>query len=307
MDKILIIDDSRLHAEALKVILQGSYEITVRNTAKGGLDSAKSGKYSLILLDVVMPDIDGFTLLKELQEDSMTRYIPVILITSLSDIQHEEKGLMMGAVDYIGKPFNAVIVKARVDTHIKLYKYQTEFRQQAMYDELTGVANRRSYNKESLAKWRQAISLGIPVSICMMDVDKFKMYNDSFGHPAGDKVLASVAKTASSFLRRATDFFARYGGEEFVGVMIGGDLEADFRLMKIIRHAVEDLHIPHTASVSPWVTISMGGVTVVPKAEDTFEDYQKLADNMLYEAKQSGRNRVAWTDGNGNKWFEKEN
>ena len=294
MDKVLIIDDSRLQAEALKTILKNDYEINVCHTAWEGFQEADTGEYSLILLDVIMPDMDGFELLKELQETDRTRYIPVILITTLSDTQHEEQGLILGAVDYIVKPFNAVIVKARVDTHIKLYHYQEGFRQQALYDELTGVANRRSYNKER-----------IPVTICMMDVDYFKRYNDTFGHPAGDKVLAAVAKTVSSFLKRSTDFFARYGGEEFVGVLLGGNTQADYQLMKMIRQAVEDLHIPHNSPVCDWVTISMGGVTVLPTAEDTYEIYQKLADAMLYEAKQSGRNMVVWSDGKGQQWREK--
>lgn len=305
MDRILIIDDSRLQAEALKSILKDEYEITTCHTAKEGFDAAKSGNFSLILQDLILPDMDGFVLLKELQETALTKYIPVILITSLADIQHEVQGLIMGAVDYIVKPFNEVIVKARVDTHVKLYRYQKEFRQQAMFDELTGVANRRSYNRESFAKWREAIALEIPITICMMDVDCFKKYNDAFGHPAGDKVLVAVAKTVSSFLQRATDFFARYGGEEFVGIMIGGGAQSDYKMMKMVRQAVEDLHIPHDSSVSEWVTISMGGVTLIPKAEDVYENYQKLADTMLYNAKQYGRNMVVWSDGNGQQWREK--
>ena len=213
-NKILIIDDSNLQTEALKAILEDEYDISISQTAQDGLDNAKNGDFSLILLDVIMPDLDGFNVLKQLQGTLLTKYIPIIMITSLSDAHHEEKGLTLGAVDYIAKPFNPLIVKARVRTHVKLFQYQLNFRQQALVDELTGIANRRSYNRNSRMKWREAVRLGIPFSICMIDVDNFKLYNDTYGHAAGDKVLASVAQTISSHLHRATDYVACYGGED---------------------------------------------------------------------------------------------
>ena len=131
----------------------------------------------------------------------------------------------------------------------------------------------------------------------MFDIDKFKIYNDTFGHPAGDKVIASVAKTASSCLRRTTDFFARYGGEEFVAVLLGDDADSAFEHFVHIRHAIEDLHIPHSPSASPWVTVSIGGVTVIPQREHSYDTWLQIADTMLYDAKRYGRNQVVWTDG----------
>ncbi len=304
MDKILIIDDSRLQAEALKKILENDYEVTVSHTAEDGLKNAKSGTYSLILLDIIMPDINGFMILEQLQETFLTKYIPVILITCLNDEQNEERGLSLGAVDYIIKPFKPLIIKARVNTHIKLFHYQMRFRRQAMFDELTGAANRRNYNIECMKKWRESIRLSLPISICMLDVDKFKLYNDFFGHPAGDQVLIAVANTASSFMHRATDFFARYGGEEFVILLIGNTAESAFKYIKKIRQAIEDLHLPHVPTVSKWVTISMGGVTLIPKEGDVYDNYLKIADEMLYKAKESGRNTVVWSDSGKEEWHE---
>jgi len=130
----------------------------------------------------------------------------------------------------------------------------------------------------------------------MFDIDKFKVYNDTFGHPAGDKVISSVAKTAASFLRRNTDFFARYGGEEFVAFSMGDNAETAFGHLKKIRQAVEDLHIPHNPSTSQWVTISIGGVTVIPQMDSSYDAYLKIADTMLYDAKRFGRNRVVWAN-----------
>lgn len=212
-DKILIIDDSAVQAEFLKSILKEEYEVTTCQTATVGLKQAQSGEYSLILLDVVMPDMDGFTLLRELKSAFQTRHIPVIMLTSLSDVHNEEKGLLLGAVDYVAKPFSPIIIRARVKTHIDLYHFQMQFMEQALVDELTGIPNRRRYESDSVMNWRKAIRFGCPFSVCMIDIDQFKLYNDSFGHPAGDKVIASVAQVIASHLRRATDFFARYGGE----------------------------------------------------------------------------------------------
>ena len=296
MEKVLIVDDILVQAAQLKSILEDDYDVTTVHTAAEGLSAASSDEFSLILLDVVMPDMDGFMLLKKLQDELITRHIPVILITSLADIENEQRGLTLGAVDYIVKPFHPLIVKARVNTHIKLYQYRKQVEYQSMTDQLTGVANRRKHDRISVVKWQEAVRLKVPFSICMFDIDKFKVYNDTFGHPAGDKVISSVAKTAASFLRRNTDFFARYGGEEFVAFSMGDNAETAFGHLKKIRQAVEDLHIPHNPSTSQWVTISIGGVTVIPQMDSSYDAYLKIADTMLYDAKRFGRNRVVWAN-----------
>ncbi|MCI8561596.1 MAG: diguanylate cyclase [Dorea sp.] len=298
MENILIVDDSLLQAVRLKDILDDEYEVTIANTAEDGLQRASTGNYSLILLDVVMPGMDGFTLLKKLQEEIITQSVPVILITSLSDVKNEYQGLVLGAVDYIVKPFNPLIVKARVKTHIKLYNYRKQVERQSMTDQLTGIANRRQYEHYSSIRWTEAIRLKTPFSICMFDIDHFKAYNDTFGHPAGDKVIAAVAETISNALQRSTDFVARYGGEEFVACLLGDSSDKAFEYMKKIRKAIEGLHIPHDPAVSECVTVSIGGVTVIPEAKYSYDFYLKAADTMLYDAKKHGRNRVVWADEN---------
>ena len=305
MEKILIIDDSDVQASYLRSILDSDYDVTMVQTAEDGLLRLHSEDYSLILLDVVMPGMDGFMLLKKLQDEMVTRHIPVILITSLSDIENEQRGLTLGAVDYISKPFHPMIVKARVNTHIKLYQYRKQIEYQSMTDQLTGVANRRRHDRHSLIKWQEAARLQIPFSVCIFDIDNFKKYNDMFGHPAGDTVISAVAKTVSAHLRRSTDFLARYGGEEFVAFLMGNHSNKAFEYLKQVRQAVEDLHIPHDPAAGQWVTISIGGVTTVPKMEDAYCNYLKVADTMLYEAKRSGRNRVVWTSEDLERWDEK--
>lgn len=305
MDKVLVIDDSAVQAEFLKSILQDEFDVTSCQTAADGLEQARTGAYSLILLDIIMPDMDGFMLLRELKELDTTKHVPVIMITSLADVQHEEKGLVTGAVDYITKPFSPIIIKARVKTHIQLYHYQIDFMEQARIDKLTGVANRHRYEECCIVKWREAVRFNQPFSVCIFDIDKFKLYNDTFGHPAGDKVIAAVAQQASSRLKRATDFFARYGGEEFVAIFLGDSARSAFEHMQTIRQSVEDLHIQHNSPVCPWVTISVGGATCTPTRGDSYDTFLKIADTMLYDAKRLGRNRVVWSNNNKEQWMEK--
>lgn len=305
MEKLLIVDDSRLQAAQLKAILEDEYEVTIAQTGEEGLCLAKDGNFSLILLDVVMPGMDGFELLKMLQEEIVTQSVPVILITSLSDVQNEQYGLILGAVDYITKPFNPLIVKARVNTHIKLYNYRRQVEYQSRTDQLTGIPNRRQHDQYSLTKWKEAARLQVPFSICMLDIDHFKAYNDTFGHPAGDKVIAAVAKTVSSYLKRSTDFLARYGGEEFAAFLVGDTSRKAFEHLKKIRQAVEDLHIAHAPSVAQWVTVSIGGTTVIPQLDSSYDFHLKVADAMLYDAKKLGRNQVVWVNENTEQLREK--
>ena len=293
MEKILIIDDSPLQAAQLSDILSDEYEIETEQSAEAGFELARAGNYSLILLDVVMPGMDGFTLLKILQEENNTKTVPVIMITALSDIEHEQRGLTLGAVDYISKPFSPLIVKARVDTHIKLYNYRRQVERQSKTDQMTGIANRRRHDEYSVEKWKESVRLRTPFSICMFDIDHFKSFNDTFGHPAGDRVIASVAKTIA------------YGGEEFVAILLGDDSDRVFEYIKTIRQAVEDLHIPHNPAVSEWVTVSIGGITIIPDAEKSYDFYLKIADAMLYDAKKFGRNRVVWADERIKQLYEK--
>ena len=305
MEKILIVDDSLLQATQLKAIIDDEYDVAIAQTAEDGLRMASDEDFSLILLDVVMPEMDGFTLLKKLQEEIITQNVPVILITSLADVANEQHGLILGAVDYITKPYIPLIVKARVNTHVKLYQYRRQIEEQSMTDQLTGIANRRRYDRYSLTKWREAARLHVPFSVCMFDIDHFKVYNDTFGHPAGDKVIAAIAKTISAHLKRSTDFVARYGGEEFVALSIGDSSEKMFEHLKRVRQAIEDLHIPHNPAVSEWVTVSIGGVTVIPEAGSAYDVYLKIADTMLYDAKKHGRNRVVWAGEQMKQMFEK--
>ena len=182
MDKILLIDDSIIVGDSLKAILETDYDVTVCHDAESGLENAMSGKYSLILMDIIMPDMDGFTLLKKLQDMILTRYILIIVVTGLTDIQHEEEALTLGAVDYITKPVIPAILKARINAQLRSFDRQMHYKKLAMVDELTGIANRRRYEEEWRMKWREALRLGIPFSVCIFDIDKFKIHKKTGRH-----------------------------------------------------------------------------------------------------------------------------
>lgn len=295
MQKILIIENNQEETEFLNVILAEEYEVTVVCSAEEGLSCAETGEYSLVFLDAALPEMEEFRFLKKLEEKIMPWHIPVILLMDETDRERKEKGLALGAADYIVRPVYPLVAKARTRTYVSLYQYRKhEKEQSAMVDALTGVASRQKYETDRIRKWQEAVRLGVPISICVFDIDKFRTYNERYGYPAGDKVLRSVAETIASCLKRGTDLFARYDGDRFAAVVLGGEAEAVFEHQKNICRAVEKLHIPHWDSVSRWVTASIGGITIVPRVEDSCDEYFRIAEDMLTEAKKAGRNQVAW-------------
>lgn len=297
MDKILIVDDSLLQSRMLEDILIDDYFVEITMDSADVVEKAEEFQPSLILLDVIMPVKSGFEVLSELKESSSISAIPVILITSLSDMGNEEKGLMLGAVDYITKPFNQAIVKARIQTHIQLYNYRREIERLAMMDALTELPNRRAYDERIREEWIQATVGQYPLSIALLDIDYFKQYNDTYGHPAGDTLLKKISSIFSIHLKKALDFAARYGGEEFIFLISHADSCRASLICDSIRNSVEKLELPNIRpSGEPCIlTVSMGGITIVPQEYQNFEDYVKAADQMLYKAKNSGRNTVVWS------------
>ncbi len=295
MQKILIIEENQEEIEFLKVVLE-EYEVTAVSTAGEGLSRAETGEYSLIFLEDDFASMEDFSLLKELQGRMMPYHTPVILLMDGADVRRGERGLALGAADFITRPLYPLIVKARTRTYVSLYQYRKN-EKSAMADSLTGVASRQKFGLNRGLKWQEAVRLEVPVSVCIFDIDKFRTYNERYGYPAGDKVLISVAQTISSCLKRGTDLFARYEKDRFAAVVLGGAGSSVSEYQEKICRAVEKLHIPHWDSVSRWVTVSIGGVTVIPKPDDSFDAYFEIAENMLKEAKRSGGNQVMWMDG----------
>lgn len=305
MQKILIIDENQEETELLEAVLGEEYDVTVVGTAREGIACAETGEYSLIFLDAAMQEMEEFGLLKEIQGKIMPWHISVILLMDEVEMKREEKGLVLGAADFIVRPVYPLVVKAKARTYISLYQFRKkEQEQSAMTDSLTDVSSRKCYDLISIRRWQEAVRLDSHVSVCMFDIDRFRTYNERYGYPAGDKVLASVAEAVASRLTRNTDLFARYEGDKFVAVILGGESGAVFNHMKNISRKVKKLHIPHWNSASGLITISIGGVTVVPAMEDSYDAYFKIAQNMLSDAKNAGGNRIAWMNEDGEQFSE---
>lgn len=292
--KILLVDDEKANLKVLSDLLKDEAQIYVAKSGFQALEKANKLLPDLILLDVVMPDMDGFEVIKQLKSTSATQMIPVIFVTGLTDLVFEEKGLGLGACDYILKPYHSVIVKARVKLHLQLVRQRKLLEKLALIDPLTTIANRRKYEEVLDLEWRSTVRAGSCLSIAMIDVDNFKQFNDRFGHPAGDEVLERIAKTLAQQLNRAKDFIARYGGEEFIILLPDTDGDGAKMIMNHCRVAIENMAVSHTESLHRVVTVSVGGVSIAPTKATKRADVLLQADKMLYEAKQKGRNTVVW-------------
>ena len=292
---ILIVDDMTSNIQVLANALQDDYRIKVATSGERAIDIARSeSPPDVILLDIMMPELDGYEVCKRLKSDPSTSAIPIIFVTALSDAADEEKGLNLGAVDYITKPFHLPIVKARVRNHLSL-KLKTDLLEELSHiDGLTHIANRRHFDEVMEKETRRIHRMAQPISILMLDVDYFKPFNDNYGHGLGDECLVQVAKTMTHELKRPNDLLARYGGEEFVVLLPETPLAGAIKVAEDLRAAVEALNFPHKYSaVADHVTISVGVASNEVSQESAVDELLKRADAALYQAKAAGRNRVS--------------
>lgn len=292
---VLVVDDERVHLAVLSELLKGEYRVLLAKNGQQALDRvAQEQEIDLILLDVMMPELDGHEVLRRLKRNDKTKDIPVIFITALNTVGDEESGLRLGACDYIGKPFSPAIVKARVANILGFVRQRKMLEVLAGRDGLTEIANRRRFDETLEREWGRNQRNARPFSLVMLDIDDFKQYNDRYGHASGDAALKMVARVLTRSLRRPSDFAARYGGEEFVLILPDTDVAGGREIAEKVRDGVEQLAIPHEASVAaPHVTVSIGGVTVCG-GNDAAMSIVEAADAMLYEAKHRGRNRIVW-------------
>jgi diguanylate cyclase (GGDEF)-like protein len=292
---ILIVDDTPTNIQVLAEALCSDYRVKVATSGKAALALSNNpeSRPDLILLDVMMPEMDGYEVCRRLKQSPATQGIPVIFVTAKNDVTDEEHGLRLGAMDYIVKPFRLAIVKARVQNHINL-KIKTDLLETlALIDGLTGIPNRRRFDEVLDIEWKRAQRGGSVLAVIMADIDYFKAYNDNYGHSAGDQCLTAVAKTLASSLYRPSDMMARYGGEEFVGILPDIDVEGARVLAERWRANVAALALPHQHSKAEnYVTISVGYASLRPTQYQSPMELVEKADKMLYQAKELGRNRV---------------
>lgn len=292
--RVLLVDDERTNLQVLNALLKHDYEIMVATSGAQALALARAHPPDLVLLDVLMPAMDGYEVCRQMRSDAACAHIPVIFITALAQSSDEAFGLDQGAVDYITKPFSPAVVQARVRTHVRLKRQNDLLAQLVMLDALTGVANRRGWEQACEREWARCRRNGHSLAVALVDVDHFKLYNDHHGHGAGDVCLVRVAQALLSSLRRGGDVLARYGGEEFAVLLPHTQREDALKQAQRMCQCVEELEIAHGhSSASPWVTISVG----VAWCEQigTMHSMAQLceqADTALYGAKSAGRNQA---------------
>jgi diguanylate cyclase (GGDEF)-like protein len=291
--RILAIDDAPTNLLTLGEVLGDEFALQIATSGAEGLALAGQSAPDLILLDVMMPEMDGFETCRRLKADPLTRDIPVIFVTALNSPEDETLGLEAGAVDFISKPLHSAVVRARVRTHITLKRQADRLRSMSFIDGLTGIANRRQFDEALLREWRACLRTGTSLALAMIDIDHFKQFNDTYGHPAGDACLRAIAGILDGAMNRSHDLIARYGGEEFVCLLPDINLTGAQVKAEQLRQAVQSLSIVHkTSSTAPVVTISLGLALFVPTDKLTPEQLVAAADAQLYTAKHAGRNRV---------------
>ena len=292
--RILIVDDMPANLRILGEALRREYAVSIATDGRQALDALQGGVLpDLVLLDVMMPGMDGFEVCRRLKDDPATRDVPVIFVTSLDEPVDEERGLSLGAVDYIAKPFSVPVVLVRVRNHLELSRKSRMLERLALLDGLTEVANRRGLDEALDREWRRAKRAGTSLAVVMCDIDHFKAYNDTYGHGAGDVCLRQVAQALARSLARAGDFLGRYGGEEFLVLLPDTKAAEAVSMAERLRRAVFDLELPHAhSSAADRVTLSLGVAAQVPAGEDPPDRLLLAADQALYRAKQAGRNQV---------------
>jgi diguanylate cyclase (GGDEF)-like protein len=293
LPRLLVVDDQRANVQVLYQAFSADHKIFMATNGEQALQICEKQHPDLVLLDVVMPGMDGFEVCRRLKATTATADIPVIFITAHNDEETETRGLDLGAVDFISKPINPRIVRARVKTHLTLKRQADLLRGWVYVDGLTGVRNRRYFDEHLRSEWDRAVRLGTPLSVALVDVDLFKRYNDHYGHQAGDLALQRVAAAMKACLKRPTDLVARYGGEEFALLLPDTEAAGAIHLANEIRRWVHKERIEHAeSSVGPLLTISVGVCSKPADAVGSATALLREADAQLYVAKSRGRDQV---------------
>ncbi len=296
-EKILIVDDAKLNLTILSSILGDKYDIFTAQDGATAIETARKILPDLVLLDIILPDIDGFEVIKIFKNNDELRNIPIICITGLSYEQDEIKGLRLGAVDYIKKPFISDIVIARVDNQILFGRQKKLVEDIAQYDALTQIPNRRNFDKKLIKVSKSALADGTKLLIGYIDIDYFKQYNDNYGHAKGDEALRMVAYSAFKTLDENDGYIARIGGEEFCFILQDKDISGAIKEANELRLAIQNMGIEHKYSKnSDTLTVSIGGVSTKISKDTDMQAILKKVDDNLYNAKNKNRNCVVWEE-----------
>lgn len=283
---ILVIDDSRTITSLVIARLKDeAVDVLASNDGRKGYELARVLEPDLILLDVEMPVTDGYTICRQLKSDPKTMNIPVVFLTGATSSEEKIKGLDLGAIDYITKPFDPAELRARVRASLRTKFLLDLLAKKAQIDGLTGLWNRGHFDQRLASELALSKRTGDPLACMMIDVDLFKQTNDQYGHPVGDEVIRQVGQILSDCVR-LEDIVCRYGGEEFAILMPNTTAERAVAVAERMRHAIADApltikthHVPVTCSFGVASTIGSGAIVAA-------------ADDAIYRAKRNGRNRV---------------
>jgi diguanylate cyclase (GGDEF)-like protein len=291
-NSVLIVDDDKPNLMMLSHILQTEYTVRVASDGESAIKIAEKYVPDLILLDIVMPGMDGYEVFHALNDLEVTAHIPVIFITGLNKRNDEKRGLELGAVDYISKPFDDTVIRLRVQHQIQSINQMRTIEHLSLMDQVTEIPNRRNFDKRLRAEWGRAVREQIPLTLLMIDVDHFKNYNDTYGHQQGDKVLCLVAWVLTQTLRRPADFCARWGGEEFAVLLPNSDANGGMLVGKQVRENIEKAEILRDNGEVTKLTVSVGVHTHTPTSTCSLDEFISRSDKALYSAKHAGRNQV---------------
>lgn len=292
---ILVVDDMTTTLLLIHDLLKDTYEVKIAKSGTKALEILESpNDIDLILLDIEMPDMNGYDVCKRIKNNETIKNIPIIFITGRTSQEDEEYGLNLGAIDYITKPFNKAIVKLRIKNYLDLKIKNDMLEKLSMYDGLTNIRNRRFFDETFEKTFSEIKRDKKSLAVLMIDIDFFKPYNDNYGHGQGDETLRKVAKALEKTIKRASDFVARYGGEEFVILLKDIKKDGVEAVANNLLNAVRELKITHEFSkIENYVTISIGASFYNSNSDVTKLELLLKADETLYNVKNSGRNNFA--------------
>ena len=305
-NRILVVDDVPVNIQLLVTYLAAEgYDVVSAKDGHDAMKAVKEHQPDLILLDVMMPKMNGFKVCEAIKSDDATKFIPVILVTALNELEDKVKGMDSGADDFLAKPFNKLELLVRVrsllrikhlhdelqEKVVELQRTKEELRQLAITDGLTSLYNYRYFKDQLLQELKRAQRHSLKVAVVMIDIDHFKQYNDKNGHPAGDVVLKDIARLLRDNIRNI-DLAARYGGEEFSLILIETDKPSAKIVSEKIRKLVEDYGFAYESSQPDGKLTISTGVATFPEDGEDFDTLVSKADQRLYRAKEAGRNLI---------------
>lgn len=289
---VLVIDDNITTVKLIADALVPEFEVLFATSAKQGLKLANENpNLDVIILDIMLPETNGFEVCKQLKSSQVTQSIPVLFATALDQTSDQEKGFELGAVDYITKPIEIPLLRARTKTHARLRRQIIELEHLAATDPLTSCANRRTFNDVFKQEWKRSARTQKSLAMLMIDVDDFKQYNDHYGHGKGDECLIAVSRIIKQSTSRPGDLGARYGGEEFAVLMPDTDLIGAQKVASNIIQKLASTQLPHEYSkVKNYVTVSIGVSCIQANSNTSRKVLLEQADKAMYQAKAKGKN-----------------